>query len=431
MSSRRLAPVCGGGPPRRGRGRGRAVAVPLLARRRRIRPPATVGALVARGRWRSRCCGRAPGRATSPSSPSRCGGSRWPTSCPTTIPRRSGAGSGSATRSSVDRLIGGGELPELRLQRAFASPAQPTGLDRFLSVVHWAWFIVPHAALLYILARDASASRARRARWPRHTTSVRRLLRRSRPRRRGGPPRTVRASRCGGSWSTSARGLGPGLETLYDSLSGNPWAAMPSLHFATSLMAAILLAETGPVAGAWAGATRDARLRARLPRRALRHRPDRRRRAGRRVRRGEPLAEPVVEAVNRALQRSSGSRPGAPGDASRPASLRGLARMECSDPSELGPKRRADRSSDEDDDEEPPFFSDPKRLAQTVVVVLVLIVGDLLPASRSSSASRTRLAQARRREPGLDRGRVRLLRRHVRHLHRAVPRRSSAATCCG
>ena len=41
---------------------------------------------------------------------------------------------------------------------------------------------------------------------------------------------------------------------LYDSLGGNPWAAMPSLHFATSLMAALLLAEAGPVEGAvgWA-----------------------------------------------------------------------------------------------------------------------------------------------------------------------------------
>jgi membrane-associated phospholipid phosphatase len=33
-------------------------------------------------------------------------------------------------------------------------------------------------------------------------------------------------------------------------LGGNPLAAMPSLHFATSLMAAHLLSETGPVAGA-------------------------------------------------------------------------------------------------------------------------------------------------------------------------------------
>jgi membrane-associated phospholipid phosphatase len=37
---------------------------------------------------------------------------------------------------------------------------------------------------------------------------------------------------------------------LYDVLGGNPLAAMPSLHFATSLMAAHLLSELGPVPGA-------------------------------------------------------------------------------------------------------------------------------------------------------------------------------------
>jgi hypothetical protein len=44
---------------------------------------------------------------------------------------------------------------------------------------------------------------------------------------------------------------------LYEFLGGNPLAAMPSLHFATSLMAAHLLSEVGPVAGAvgWTYAT--------------------------------------------------------------------------------------------------------------------------------------------------------------------------------
>jgi small basic protein len=37
---------------------------------------------------------------------------------------------------------------------------------------------------------------------------------------------------------------------LYDVLGGNPLAAMPSLHFATTLMGAHLLTEVGPVAGA-------------------------------------------------------------------------------------------------------------------------------------------------------------------------------------
>ena len=41
-------------------------------------------------------------------------------------------------------------------------------------------------------------------------------------------------------------GWGP----LYSVFGGNPLAAMPSLHFATSMMAALLLAEVGPVAGA-------------------------------------------------------------------------------------------------------------------------------------------------------------------------------------
>jgi hypothetical protein len=36
---------------------------------------------------------------------------------------------------------------------------------------------------------------------------------------------------------------------IYHFLGGNPLAAMPSLHFATSVMAAHLLAESGPVAG--------------------------------------------------------------------------------------------------------------------------------------------------------------------------------------
>ena len=44
-------------------------------------------------------------------------------------------------------------------------------------------------------------------------------------------------------------GAGPGRR-MYDTLGGNPWAAMPSLHFATSVMAAILLTEAGPVEGA-------------------------------------------------------------------------------------------------------------------------------------------------------------------------------------
>ncbi len=66
---------------------------------------------------------------------------------------------------------------------------------------------------------------------------------------------------------------------LYETLGGNPWAAMPSLHFATSLMAALLLSEAGPAAGRpRLGIRGRAGLRPGLPRGALRGRPAGRRR---------------------------------------------------------------------------------------------------------------------------------------------------------
>src|ERR1019366_2682848 len=57
----------------------------------------------------------------------------------------------------VDRVLGLGELPTLRLQRALARRG-PQGeewraLDRVLVWAHWSWFIVPHGSLAYILVR--------------------------------------------------------------------------------------------------------------------------------------------------------------------------------------------------------------------------------------------------------------------------------------
>ncbi len=53
----------------------------------------------------------------------------------------------------VDRVLGLGELPNVRLQRAFSRPGEVTALDRVLAVVHWAWFVEPYLALLWILLR--------------------------------------------------------------------------------------------------------------------------------------------------------------------------------------------------------------------------------------------------------------------------------------
>jgi membrane-associated phospholipid phosphatase len=91
---------------------------------------------------------------------------------------------------------------------------------------------------------------------------------------------------------------------LYDTLGGNPWAAMPSLHLATSMMAALLLAEAGPVGGAlgWAYA---AALGFALVYLGEHYVVDLL--AGIAiviaVRRGERYVEPVAQALSRALQR--------------------------------------------------------------------------------------------------------------------------------
>jgi hypothetical protein len=95
--------------------------------------------------------------------------------------------------------------------------------------------------------------------------------------------------------------LWPGL---YGSLGGNPWAAMPSLHFATSLMAALLLSESGRAPGAvgWAYA---ASLGFALVYLGEHYVTDLA--AGvalvAAVRRGEPLAEPVALRVSGLAQR--------------------------------------------------------------------------------------------------------------------------------
>jgi membrane-associated phospholipid phosphatase len=91
---------------------------------------------------------------------------------------------------------------------------------------------------------------------------------------------------------------------LYDSLGGNPWAAMPSLHFATSLMAAILLSESSAAAGV-AGWGYALTLGFALVYLGEHYVVDLLAGAAlvAAVRYGEPLAEPLVLRVNGVLQR--------------------------------------------------------------------------------------------------------------------------------
>jgi membrane-associated phospholipid phosphatase len=222
----------------------------------------------------------------------------------------------------VDRVLGLGELPNLRLQRAFSRPGEVTALDRVLAAVHWAWFVEPHLALLWILVRHeegfARAARQMAAAYdlgcatyfavptaPPWWAAEKGYL--AEERGDGSaevvagakPPRLRRVM-----VEVGEKTWGRAWPALYESLGGNPWAAMPSLHFATSALAAILLSETGSLAGAtgWAYALTlgfalvylgehyaiDLAAGAALV--AL-------------VRRGEPLAEPLALRISAAVQR--------------------------------------------------------------------------------------------------------------------------------
>jgi membrane-associated phospholipid phosphatase len=206
----------------------------------------------------------------------------------------------------VDRLLGAGRLPNARLQSALSRFRGVRGLDRALTWVHWLWFLEPYLALAWILLRHPE-------RFPRAARQM----------------AAVFDIGCAGyfavptapPWWASEEGytgeevrrimIGVGEETwrsawpaMYGALGGNPWAAMPSLHFATSTMAAISLSEAGRAEGVvgWGYAltlgfalvylgehyVTDLLAGAGLV-------------AG--VRWGEPLVEPGVLAVNRGLQR--------------------------------------------------------------------------------------------------------------------------------
>lgn len=158
---------------------------------------------------------------------------------------------------TIDRIIGLGEIPTARLQRRFSTPGRIRRFERVLVFCHWVWFAVPHGSAAYILIR-----RPERFAWA--------------------AARTYAVFDLGAifywviptapPWWAAARGYLGELEgtppvrrmmieygqefwgerwgDLYDVLGGNPLAAMPSLHFATSLMAAHLLSEVGPISGA-------------------------------------------------------------------------------------------------------------------------------------------------------------------------------------
>ena len=65
----------------------------------------------------------------------------------------------------IDRVIGLGTTPTLRLQRALGTPGLvPAPARRLLVWSHWFWFAFPHGTVLYLLAAPPGALPARRRR---------------------------------------------------------------------------------------------------------------------------------------------------------------------------------------------------------------------------------------------------------------------------
>ena len=157
---------------------------------------------------------------------------------------------------AVDRVLGLGVPPTLRLQRAFSAPGAVNRFERVLVWCHWMWFFVPHASVAYVMWRAPERFPAAAARmyavfdvgavfyWAIPTAPP--WWAAARGRLDDGRPLRVRRMMI----EYGEQFWGDRWEALYDVLGGNPLAAMPSLHFATSLMGAHLLSEVDPVAGA-------------------------------------------------------------------------------------------------------------------------------------------------------------------------------------
>jgi len=155
----------------------------------------------------------------------------------------------------VDRALGGGTLPTIRLQRALGREGRLRAHDYALSCVHWSWFLAPHGTLAYLLLRHHRL-------YPRSAVLMAACfdlgcvvywaVPTAPPWWAGDnghvpPVRRIMAEAGERFWKRA-------WQPLYHSLQGNPFAAMPSLHFGTSVMAAHVLSRVGRGAGAlgWA-----------------------------------------------------------------------------------------------------------------------------------------------------------------------------------
>src|SRR5919198_2474524 len=153
----------------------------------------------------------------------------------------------------ADSVIGAGEPPTVRLQRRLRRPPRLSWLDRVAAVVYFTWEAEPHAALLWILCRaperfPAAAARLGAAFY--HTLGGYFVVPTVPPwwgaEYEGRMDRVVR--RVVAEVGKELRGHPrPGVD---HAVGANPWASMPSDHFGSAAMTAMLLSELSPVAGA-------------------------------------------------------------------------------------------------------------------------------------------------------------------------------------
>lgn len=204
----------------------------------------------------------------------------------------------------IDRMIGCGELPNSRLQKALGGRSK--ALDKTLTWAHWLWFMEPHLALMWILARRGDQF-PRAARQVAAVYDIGCAVYFAVP---TAPPWWATANGHTGEERIERIMLPIGEETwgrawplMYGSLDTNPWAAMPSLHFGSALMTAVVLSDAGVVEGLL-GWTYALTLGFALVYLGEHYVSDLIAGAAvvAAVRRGEPLAEPLVGAVDRRLQ---------------------------------------------------------------------------------------------------------------------------------
>ena len=163
----------------------------------------------------------------------------------------------------IDEVLGLGRLPGVRLQQRLHRHGRFGAWERVLVWSHWVWFAVPHATALYVLVRRPERFPQAAARiygtfdlgavvyWALPTAPPWYAAEAGHIATGDGPP-LRRLMREYGEQLLGAR-----WGQLYGTLGGNPLAAMPSLHFGTSVAAAQVLRDEGRIGGTigWAYAS--------------------------------------------------------------------------------------------------------------------------------------------------------------------------------